>query len=151
MAEHNHYGIDCRNNVPKAHTIQIPPPKLFDEVVARSLKRRHLVPANLLCPHCKHVYEYTTRDVHPLLLAADQLQDEPICVAVQFLCGDAGCTSQLTVHIIKNYKSEEPSTVIVRLTSAIFHIRCEFGHIPCFDYRNVVHAGGIRRFFPPVD
>ena len=148
MAERNRYGIECRNNVSEAHTIQIPPPKLFDEVVARSLERRHMVPANLLCPHCKHVYEYTARDVYPIFLVADQLKEEPNCFAIHFLCGDGGCKSQLTVHIIKNYKSEEPSTVIVRLTRAIFHIRCEFGHIPCFDYRNVICAEGTGGFLP---
>ena len=148
MAERNHHGIDCRNKVSDAHEIQIPSPKLLKEFVARSEKRRQIVAANLLCPHCKHVFDYTARDVHPLYLIAGPLKSEPVSVAVQFLCGDGGCKSQLTVHVLKKYKNEEPSTAILRLASAIFHIRCEFGHIPRFDYRNVVHAERTRQFFP---
>lgn len=148
MAELNDYGIDCRNKLSDAHEIHIPPPKLLEEFVARSEKRRQLVRTNLLCPHCKHVFDYTTRDVHPLYPIAGPLKSEPVCVAVQFLCGDGGCKSQLMVHVITNYNNEEPSTAILRLASAIFHIRCEFGHIPCFDYRNVVHADRTRQVFP---
>src|SRR5579872_6073671 len=148
MAERNQHGIDCRNKASDAHEIQIPSPKLLEEFLARSGKRRQIVAANLLCPHCKHVFDYTVRDVHPLYLTAGPRKSDPVCVAVQFLTGDGGCKSKLTVHVIKKYKNEEPSTAILRLASAIFHIRCEFGHIPRFDYRNVVHAERTRQFFP---
>lgn len=147
MAERSHYGIDCRNKVSDAHKIRIPPFKLLDEAAPRSEKRRQNQPVKLLCPHCKHVFDYTARDVHPLLLLTDPLKNEPTCIAVHFLCGDGGCKSQLTVYIIKRYTNEEPSTAIMRLASAIFHIRCEFGHIPCFDYRNVVHTERTTQFF----
>ena len=151
MAKGNHYGIDCRDNVSDAHTIQIPRPRAFVRVVGLSEERRHIMPVNVLCPHCKHVYEYRNEDVHPLLLP-DPFKDEPFCAAIQFSCDDGNCKSQLTVHVIEDYPMEI-STAILRLACAIFHIRCEFGHIPRFDCSNVAHAEVTERLFlvPPVE
>jgi hypothetical protein len=146
MSEGSHYGVDCRNSGSDRHTIPLYPTGYLKRRVRPSGKSRHIIPINLLCPYCKHVYDYTALDVHPIVTDQDRPLDLPLFVSVKFLCGDGECKSQQTVHVIKKYPNEETSAAIVRLTAAIFHNRCEFGHIPCFDFRNVLDAkviGGI--------
>jgi hypothetical protein len=136
MLEGSHYGVDCRNSGSDRHTIPLYPSYLKRRVRPSSGQSRHIVPTNLLCPCCKHVYDYTALDVH----VTDQFNDRPLFVSVEFLCGEGDCKSKQTVHVLKKFPNEETSAAIVRLATAIFHNRCEFGHIPCFDCRNVLDA-----------
>jgi hypothetical protein len=150
MREQYRYGIHCQNQSSGVHTIQIPPPKLFGTGVNPSKKAKDIVSVNLLCPYCKHVYVYTAREIRERLFRKqdqDLVRSEPICVAVEFVCGEGDCRSRLTVHAMK-YELESNAVAVAQLKQAIFHVSCHFGHTPRFDPQRVVHCDDIGPFSP---
>lgn len=123
MQEPDQYGIDCRNHDFGLHTFQIPPPKLFGRDIDPSETTTGIELVNLLCSACRHVYAYTALDVRRRIFRiADQdpAQTEPICVAVEFLCGHGGCRAPLTVHAMK-HRRDTSALVFPQLREAIFH------------------------------
>jgi hypothetical protein len=150
MQKLDRYGIDCRNQSHGVHTIQIPPPKLLVIDTSPSATPKDIVSENLSCPECRHVYAYTAQDVHQRLFRIadrDLVPNPPICISVEFLCGEKGCITPLKVHVV-TYGRENRTFVIAQLQHATFHISCRTGHAPHFDAANLVHIDEIGPFAP---
>jgi hypothetical protein len=144
------HGIDCRNEQNGIHTIQIPPPKLFDTSTNPLTPTTGTTLVALLCPMCMHVYEYTAANVHQRtwrIPDQDLLQNRAICVAIEFLCGYKGCQALLKVHGIK-YGHEATVVLLVQLRNATFHVACLEKHTPRFEEKNLIHTEDIGPFSP---
>jgi hypothetical protein len=129
----NYRALECKNrhSASGVHEIRIPLPKLADKP-PNPLETANNIPAvNVACPRCRHVYEYTQKNVHWYLsqiLDQDPIPTEPISFAVEFVCTEPGCKALVLMHTMRE-KHESKKDVLERLAHSVFHVYCLNGHI----------------------
>lgn len=85
-----------------------------------------------LCPHCKHLYEYSARDARPVpVLAAPYKSGRPESVACILLpCGAQSCAALLRIRTEIASDTDPRQAAPAALIAAQAHdIPCDRGHI----------------------
>jgi hypothetical protein len=130
------YTLGCKNrdSYLGLHEIRIPSPRLFGTAPNPLVTAEDIPAANVACPHCRHVYEYTRDDVRRHLFQIqdrDPVPSEPISFVAEFVCDEPDCKAPVLVHTMRD-EPENRISVLERLSESMFHTSCMNGHAVYF-------------------
>jgi hypothetical protein len=128
------YELDCKNTAASfgAHHIDLPLPAQLT-LGGAPPSRDHIKNVAFICPLCEHVHRYDGSDLRHRVNQVDleRMPPVPVPVRITILCRHAGCGVAVTVYTTRKPSEKRPD-VVVRLRRAVFHVRCENGHIVDF-------------------